>query len=188
MALSGNLTDFALDEVLRFIGSAHKSGQLTVEHAGRQGLVWLDNGKVAAAKLDDADKPAEVVFDLLRLADGSFNFDAEATAPSGREKAVELDAVLGEAQSMLTEWREVEKVVPSVKTLVALSAKPPEGDIKVDVSQWATICAVGAGGPVAAVAERLGMREFAACKAVKALVDAGLAAVAPASDARTKVA
>jgi hypothetical protein len=188
MALSGTLTDFALDEVLRFIGSARKSGQLTVEQGARRGVVWLEEGKVAAAHLDEADEPAEVVFDLLRLDDGKFSFNADVDRPEGGSEVTELDAVLNQAHAMLDEWREVEKVVPSIKTLVALSATPPGGDIRIDTSQWATICAVGAGGPVASVADRLGMREFAACKAVKALVDAGLAAVAPSSDSRVKLA
>lgn len=186
MALSGTLTDFALDEVLRFIGASHKTGQLLVEHGGRKGSVWLSAGRVTAASLGEADEPAEVVFDLLRLEDGSFNFDAGAEAPEGKGGTKELDTVLSAAHEMLAEWREVEKVVPSVRTLVVLSAEAPEGDIQIDQSQWATICAVGAGGAVATVAERLGLREFGACKAVKVLVDAGLAAVAPSSEGRGK--
>lgn len=179
MALSGTLTDFALDDVLRFIGSARKSGELVVEQAGRRGSVWLHEGAVASARLDDADKPSEVVFDMLRLGEGAFHFDADVAVPDGSKSRTAVDSVLSEAQALLAEWREVEKVVPSVKTLVALSATPPEGEIRVDPAAWATICAVGAGGPVQGVAERLGLREFAACKAVKVLVDAGLAAVAP---------
>ncbi len=190
MALSGTLTDFALDDVLRFIGATRKSGRLTVDHAGRQGSLWLDGGKVAGAHLGEAEEPVEVIFDLLRLQDGSFEFETGAIPPAGattKERAAEVAKVLDAAHAMLAEWRQIEKIVPSVKSLVALGSSPPAGEIRVEPAQWATICAVGAGGPVSAVAERLGLREFAACKAVKALVDAGLAGVAASSESRAKV-
>ena len=66
-------------------------------------------------------------------------------------------------------------------TLVFETSVDDYAEVWVDGEQWATICAIGAGGPVGQVADRLGLREFAACRAVKAVVDAGLAAVAPAS-------
>ena len=180
MALSGTLNDFGLDEVLVFVGNAGKSGVLTVEDGPRRGQLWIDVGHVAGASFAGDEDPVEVAFELMRLGQGSFTFDqSRASAAGGGRRPV--DDVLCDARARLAEWRDIERVVPSLVALVALNPVAPGPEVWVDGEQWATICAIGAGGPVGQVADRLGLREFAACRAVKAVVDAGLAAVAPAS-------
>ncbi|HMC52267.1 MAG TPA: DUF4388 domain-containing protein [Acidimicrobiales bacterium] len=180
MALSGTLNDFALDEVLVFVGKAGKSGLLTVEDDSRQGLLWIDVGQVTAASFADGEDPVDVAFELMRLGRGSFTFDQSKPPADGKGRRP-VDDVLTDARTRLAEWRDIERVVPSLVALVALNPTAPEPEVVVDRDQWATICAIASGGPVGQVAERLGVREFAACKAVKSVVDAGLAAVAPAS-------
>jgi len=179
MALSGALSDFAVDEVLRFVGETGKSGTLTVEDGSRRGQLWLEDGAVVGAGFADVTAAAEVAFELLRLPSGRFTFD-QAVRATEPQAALSVGAVLADARAMLAEWQEIEKVVPSLATLVVLSPESPNGEVHIPREEWATVCAIGAGGPVSQVAERLALREFAACKAVKALVDAGLAAVAPA--------
>jgi len=180
MALSGTLKDFAVDEVLVFVGHAGRSGVLTVEDGAHRGQLWIDAGHVVAASFAESEDPVEVAFELMRLAQGGFSFD-QSERPAGGGSRRGVDDVLGDARARLAEWRDIERVVPSLVTLVALNPVAPGPEVYVDRDQWATICAIGSGGPVGQVADRLGLREFAACKAVKAVVDAGLAAVAQAS-------
>jgi hypothetical protein len=180
MALSGTLKDFALDEVLVFVGHSGRSGVLTVEDGARRGQLSIDAGHVVAAYFAEADDPVEVTFELMRLGQGGFSFDQSERLEGGGGRSP-VDDVLAGARARLAEWRDIERVVPSLAALVALNPAPPGPEVYVDRDQWATICAIGAGGPVGQVADRLGLREFAACRAVRAVVDAGLAAVAPAS-------
>jgi hypothetical protein len=180
MALSGTLNDFGIDEVLVFVGNVGRSGALTVDDGARRGQLWIDAGQVAAASFGEGEDPVEVVFELMRLGQGSFSFDQSQPPAHGGGRR-HLESVLADARARLGEWREIERVVPSLVALVALNPVAPGSEVHVDAEQWATICAIGAGGPVGQVADRLGLREFAACKAVKAVVDAGLAAVAAAS-------
>ena len=179
MALSGTLKDFAADEVLVFVGHSGRSGVLTVEDGAHRGQLSIDAGHVVAASFAEADDPVEVTFELMRLGQGGFSFDQSERLEGGGRSPV--DDVLAGARARLAEWRDIERVVPSLAALVALNPAPPGPEVYVDRDQWATICAIGAGGPVGQVADRLGLREFAACRAVRAVVDAGLAAVAPAS-------
>jgi hypothetical protein len=54
--------------------------------------------------------------------------------------------------------------------------------VTITAEQWRTVAAVGGGGTVAEVGTRLGLPEFDTCKAVKSLVDSGLAVVTPVAE------
>ncbi|MDP9401900.1 MAG: DUF4388 domain-containing protein [Actinomycetota bacterium] len=178
MALLGTLADFHVDDILVLLASTRKTGVLVVEGGGRCGRVWVDVGHVVGGQSGSDHEPAAVVFDLLRLDQGRFSFD-DGVAPPTLGPPLEVPAVLAEARAKLAEWREIEAVVPTMSSLVALDANGGgAGDITIGADEWRTVAAVGAGGTVAEVAARLSTGEFAACKAVKALVDAGLATVA----------
>ena len=177
MALLGTLADFHVDDILVLLASTKKTGVLVVEGGGRSGRVWLDAGHLVGGQSGPDHDPAVVVFDLLRLDQGRFSFD-DGVAPPALGPPLEIPTVLAEARTKLAEWHDIEAVVPTMNSLVALDANGGGGgDVTIGADQWRTVAAVGAGGTVAEVAARLSAGEFAACKAVKALVDAGLATV-----------
>lgn len=177
MALLGTLADFHVDDILVLLASTKKTGVLVVEGGGRSGRVWLDSGHMVGGQSGTDQEPAIVVFDLLRLDQGRFSFD-DGVAPPSLGPPLEVASVLVDARAKLGEWREIEAVVPTMSSLVALDADGGSGgDITIGADEWRTVAAVGAGGTVTEVATRLSAGEFAACKAVKALVDAGLATV-----------
>ncbi|HVE47378.1 MAG TPA: DUF4388 domain-containing protein [Acidimicrobiales bacterium] len=177
MALLGTLADFHVDDILVLLSSTKKTGVLVVEGGGRSGRVWLDGGQLVGGQSGPDHEPAVVVFDLLRLDQGRFSFD-DGVAPPTDGPPLEVSAVLSEARAKLAEWRDIEAVVPTMSSLVALDpAGGGNGDITIGADDWRTVAAVGAGGTVAEVGSRLSAGEFAASKAVKSLVDAGLATV-----------
>lgn len=180
MALLGTLADFHVDDILVLLASTKKTGVLVVEGGGRSGRVWLDSGHLVGGQSGSDQEPAVVVFDLLRLDQGRFSFD-DGVAPPSLGAPLEVASVLAQARTKLAEWREIEAVVPTMNSLVALDGGNG-GDVTIGADQWRTVVAVGAGGTVAEVATRLSAGEFAACKAVKSLVDAGLATVTARAD------
>ena len=179
MALLGTLADFHVGDILALLASTRKTGVLVVEGDGRSGRVWVDDGQIVGGQSEGDHEAAVVVFDLLRLEQGRFSFD-DGVAPPAPGEPVTVEEVLTEARAKLVEWREIEAVVPSMTSLVALDAGgAAAGDITIAADQWRTVAAVGAGGTVAEVASRLGAGEFAACRAIRSLVDAGLARITP---------
>jgi len=177
MALLGTLADFHVDDILVLLASTRKTGVLVVEGGGRSGRVWVDSGHLVGAQSAQDHEPSLVIFDLLRLHEGRFSFD-DGVGPPTLGAPLDVQDVLAEARTKLAEWREIEAVVPTMSSLVALDAEGGGGgDITIGADEWRTVAAVGAGGTVAEVARRLSAGEFAACKAVKALVDSGLATV-----------
>lgn len=182
MALLGTLAEFNVDDILLLLAGTKKTGVLAVEGGRRAGRIWVDGGHLVGAELADQHEPASVVFELLRLTDGKFAFESGAM-PANLGAPQDVQTVLAAARTKLAEWREIERVVPSMASLVALDPGAGDsGSLSITADQWKTVAAIAAGGSVAEVAGRLGLVEFDACKAVKSVVDAGLAKVTPVAE------
>jgi hypothetical protein len=182
VSLQGSLDTFALPDVLVLLASTKKSGELHVagtRTAGTprandlQGLLWVDAGQLVGFDVARATEAAEAVFELLRLEAGSFSFMGGTAAPAPGPP-LEIEPVLAEAQSRLTEWREIERIVPSSSCWLDLSPEPPAAHVSMRAEQWRLIVAVGGGCNVEAIVEHLGGSELAGCRAVKELIEAGL--------------
>lgn len=182
MALLGTLAEFHVDDILLLLAGTKKTGVLAVEGGRRAGRIWMDAGHLVGAELADQQDAAAVVFELLRLSDGKFAFEAGAM-PANLGAPQDVQTVLAQARTKLAEWREIERVVPSMASIVVLDAAAGEqGPLTITAEQWRTVAAVGPGGTVGEVAGRLGLPEFDTCKAVKDVVDAGLVTVTPVAE------
>lgn len=178
MALQGTLDTFALPDVLRLLSATRKSGELRIEGSRGTGAVGVAVGEVttiAAHQAPLAAEPVDALFELLRFEDGSFTFDAEASV--GAEARHDVEALLAEAEALLAEWREIEAVVPSLASWVAMCAELPGAKVTLDQETWTTLVAVGSGSTVAGIGERLGLPELPVSRAVRRLVEQGLVTV-----------
>jgi hypothetical protein len=176
-----------LPDVLRLLAQTKKSGRLRIDGARGTGSVWVDHGSVVAIEADNGgDAPVERMFELLRYLDGSFMFDAEGAHPQP-EMPVDVEPLLAEAEALLSEWRVIETVVPSLASWVALVTELPAAQVTLDRSRWRTVTAIAGGSTVGDLGARLGLAEVPVSRMVKELVELGLADVtvtmAPASAA-----
>jgi hypothetical protein len=186
VSLQGSLDTFALPDVLVLLASTKKSGELHVagtRSAGApratdlQGLLWVEAGQLVGFDVPRASDVAEAVFELLRLEAGSFSFMA-GTSASAPTPPLDIEPVLVEAQTRLTEWREIELVVPSLSCWLDLAPEPPAAHVSMRAEQWRLIVAVGGGCNVNTIVDHLGGSELTGCRAVKELVEAGLVQIA----------
>lgn len=188
MALQGTLDTFSLPDVLRLLATTSKTGRLRIEGDRGQGSVWMADGGIVDADAEravDGTPTDEVVFELLRFGSGSFAFDGNDTAgKSGKPEDVET--LLRKANSLLSEWSELEAVVPSLEHQVKLAADLSVDEVTIDADRWKSLVAVAAGCTVGELATSLGLTELGVSRAVRDLVDLGVADVAaPSSTTRS---
>lgn len=175
MSLQGSLETVGIPDVLQLLANTAKSGELDVSSVRRGGRLWFAGGKLSGFDVGRAPAAVDAVFELLRVTSGSFSFDESRSAPEpGKPMAVA--PILAEATARLSEWREIEAVVPSLEMMLELVAEPAK-EVVLTPEQWKLVVAIGDGRPVGAVLERRKMGEFDGCKAVKSLIDAALARV-----------
>lgn len=181
MALQGTIETFALPDVMRLLASTKKTGRLRLSGSRGTGSVWVADGRLVAGEVSaapHAQRPAEVVFELLRFGDGEFEFDADQLPDHVGEPA-DVDGVIDEAEAMVHEWRAIEAVVPSAAAWVSLRGELPADEVPVDRDRWRLIVAIGHGATVEDLAGSLDLGEMPASRQVKSLVDVGLADVRP---------
>ncbi len=179
MALQGTLDTFSLPDVLRLLATTSKTGRLRIEGDRGRGSVWLAEGGIADADADRviAGTPTdEVVFELLRFESGSFAFDGDDAA-TGAGEPEDVETVLRRANSLLSEWSELEAVVPSLEHEVSLATDLSADEVTIDADRWRSVVAVSSGRTVGELASALGMTELGVSRAVRDLVDLGVADV-----------
>jgi len=179
VALQGTLDTFALPDVLRLLASTKKTGRLHVTGSRGTGSVFVDGGSVVAAEASgvrNATSSTEVLFELLRYPEGSFVFDTDRP-PVEPGIATDVEPLLVDAERLLEEWKGIEAVVPSLDAWVSLSPTLPRQEIVVAAGQWRAIVAVGSGCTIWSIGDKLGLSEVPVSRAVKELVEAGLALV-----------
>ncbi|HEX6568350.1 MAG TPA: DUF4388 domain-containing protein, partial [Acidimicrobiales bacterium] len=179
MALQGTLDTFSLPDVLRLLSTTSKTGRLRIDGDRGQGSVWLADGGIVDADADRAvagTPTDEVVFELLRFTSGSFAFDGDDRA-SGGGKPEDVESLLRRANSLLSEWSELEAVVPSLEHEVSLAADLSTDEVTIDADRWRSLVAVASGRTVGELATSLGLTELGVSRAVRELVDLGVAEV-----------
>jgi hypothetical protein len=190
MSLRGSLDTFALPDVLALLATTAKSGELHVAGSAGGGRVWVEGGRVTGAEAAGRTAVVDVLVHLLRLDDGDFTFHADRTAPAAGAP-VEVAVVLEQAEARLSEWREVEALLPSPGAVVSL-APTATGTVRLSKDQWAAVAAVGEGRTVTELVDQLGGDELVRWRLLASLVEAGLvevgAAVTVAPVRRTAVA
>ncbi len=179
MALQGTIETFALPDVMRLLASTKKTGCLRLSGGRGNGSVWVDSGTIVASEASGArhaTSPVDVFFELLRFTEGDFVFDADVTADSPGS-AAEVEPTLEEAEKMLSEWKAIEAVVPSLAAWVELAPELTDEEITVDRARWRLLVAVASGVSVGELGDQLEMSELTISRQVKELVDAGLVQV-----------
>jgi hypothetical protein len=181
LALQGTLDTFALPDVLRLLAATAKTGCLQIEGDRGRGVVWVAEGRVAAASADRApDAPLdEVIFELLRYGTGSFRFAVDAGAVGVEGDGDDIEAALLRAMALLDEWHALEPVVPSMSHGITLVDDLPHDHVTIDAGTWRTLATVAGGRTVGDLANDLGVGELEVSRVVYGMVQLGVVSVDP---------
>ena len=126
------------------------------------------------------------MFELLRFEEGSFDFELDEPSPNG-EQPEDVEVLLRDANALLSEWKDLEKVVPSLEHQVTLVDTLPGDDVTIEAEHWPTVVAVGTGSSVGQLASALTLGELGVTRKVRDLVELGVVSLdEPAPGARRR--
>ncbi len=179
MALHGSLDSFTIPEVLRLLAGTEKTGYLALTGDRGNGGTWLDDGHLIGGRADAAQDEAEMVdilFELLRFEVGEFSFEEDRTCTTPDEPA-DVDALLGAAETMLAEFRRLEKVVPSFDHAVELVEELPSEKVEINQGLWNSIVAAGRVRSIREIGAVLELGDLELLRSMRDLVEADLASL-----------
>jgi pSer/pThr/pTyr-binding forkhead associated (FHA) protein len=104
--MSGNLEEIPLPDLLQLFGTSRKAGVLVLRSSGREGRIYLNDGRIRFAEFAGAPgvPPLKALYRMLTWATGSFALDP----PDKRELASAIDV---SAQEVLMEgFRQIDEL------------------------------------------------------------------------------
>ena len=135
MAFQGSLAELHLPDIIQLISVSGKTGVFHLTDGPLKGQIYLHDGKIVHAQLDDA-LGEEAVYALAIWSQGDFKFEP-GTATELRTISKSNTNLLMEAARRLDEWRVLSKKIPSVDMIPEFVVQDSrEGQINLNTSEW----------------------------------------------------
>ncbi|TKJ31276.1 MAG: hypothetical protein CEE40_01860 [Chloroflexi bacterium B3_Chlor] len=171
-ALSGNLAQLPLLEILKLLSSEGQTGRLSLSNGASKGEIFLREGNVVHAASGEHISE-EAVYSLMGWLQGGFRFVPDVGAPE-ESVTTPTEQVLLEGARRVQQWGEIKKVIPSTDVVFKLSPVGASGTVNLEAYEWQVVARVNAARTVAQIAQDLGEDEFRVAKVLYRLVSAGL--------------
>jgi hypothetical protein len=173
MAFQGSLAELHLPDIIQLISVSGKTGVFHLTDGNLQGQIFLNDGKIVHAELDDV-AGEEAVYALAIWSQGDFRFDP-GVATEHRTISKSNTNLLMEAARRLDEWRVLSKKVPStdmIPEFVVLEGR--DGQINLNTSEWLILSKIDGQRSVKNIAFAAGLSVFDAAKILYGLIATGL--------------
>ncbi len=133
--MSGRIDEVSIPDLLQLFGASHKTGVLVVQSAGRQGRIYLRQGKVYYAVIDEDHDvgPEKSFYRIVTWDSGTF----ELARPEQSDFLVELEdsteSLLLEAMRQLDEVKRLQLPSRETNLAVAVPMATPLRDLNAEL-------------------------------------------------------
>ena len=168
----GNLRQISLLDILRMLTSGKRSGRLEIQHAGKNGEVFIDRGIIVHAA-SGTQLGEGVVYTLMGWLEGEFLFTPDVASP---EKSIgtTTEQLLLEAARQAEQWEDIKDVLSSTDAVFNISPSGSTTTVSLKPIEWQVLAQVNGQRSVAEIGELLDLHEFDVAKIVYSLTTAGL--------------
>lgn len=173
MAFQGSLAELHLPDIIQLISVSGKTGVFHLTDGGLKGQIYLNDGKIVHAELDDV-AGEEAVYALAIWSQGDFRFDP-GVATEHRTISKSNTNLLMEAARRLDEWRVLSKKVPSTDMIPEFVVQEGrDGQINLNTSEWLILSKIDGQRSVKSIAFAASLSVFDAAKILYGLIATGL--------------
>jgi len=173
MAFQGSLTELHLPDIIQLISVSGKTGVFHLTDGPLKGQIYLHDGKIVHAQLEDA-VGEEAVYTLAIWSQGDFKFEPGA-ATELRTITKSNTNLLMEAARRLDEWRVLSKKIPSVDMIPEFVVQENrEGQINLNTSEWMILSKIDGQRSIKTIAGTGRLSVFDVSKVLYGLIATGL--------------
>ena len=173
MAFQGSLAELHLPDIIQLISVSGKTGCFHLSDGALKGQIYLHDGKIVHAQLDDISGE-EAVYALAIWNQGEFKFDP-GTGTDLRTISKSNTNLLMEAARRLDEWRVLSKKIPSTEWAPEFVVQDNrEGQINLNTSEWLILSKIDGQRSIKGIAAASGLSVFDASKILYGLIATGL--------------
>jgi len=173
MAFQGSLTELHLPDIIQLISVSGKTGVFHLTDGHLKGQIYLHDGKIVHAQLEDA-VGEEAVYTLAIWSQGDFKFEP-GTGTELRTISKSNTNLLMEAARRLDEWRVLSKKIPSVDMVPEFVVQETrEGQINLNTSEWMILSKIDGHRSIKTIAATGRLSVFDVSKILYGLIATGL--------------
>ena len=173
MAFQGSLAELHLPDIIQLVSVSGKSGVFHLVDGPHQGQIYLHEGRIVHAQLDDT-AGEEAVYALAIWSQGDFKFE-HGVATEHRTISKSNTNLLMEAARRLDEWRVLSKKIPSTDMIPEFVVQEHrEGQINLNTSEWLILSKIDGQRSIKQMAAASGLSVFDVAKILYGLVATGL--------------
>ncbi|MBI4484337.1 MAG: DUF4388 domain-containing protein [Acidobacteria bacterium] len=174
-ALTGDLAQLRLMEILKVLTRSGKTGILQVLNGAQYGEVYLEGGELVHASCAGREGE-EAIHYLFSWGEGRFHFVQEEIHPP-RTVAGPTQDVLARGEELDREWQSVRSAVPSLDVVFALSPKA-QAEVTLSPREWGILRYIDGRQTVHEIAVRSGHSELTLARILARFHAAGLVELA----------
>lgn len=178
MALAGDLSEFALTDLIQLVQLSKKTGGVHIrgQRSGQvfEGWIYFRDGKIIGATMPGR-QPLDARYTFFTLSSGPFRFydDRRLDKPT---ITLSNEVIIMEGVARQDAWAAISQHLPSLSTVPRLVLNPATGssEINLEPDEWRVLTMVDGKNTIAQIAQRSGLGELRACEIMVRLLQNGL--------------
>ncbi|HOC52155.1 MAG TPA: DUF4388 domain-containing protein [Caldisericia bacterium] len=178
MELTGNLKDFTIEDLLKFINLSKRTGVIyikgNVEKEGeKEGIIFCKDGNIIDAELGDRSGE-NAFYVVLTMKEGTFNFSKELPKDKTVKINKQLEELLFEGAKQVEIIDDVLKKLPSLDTIFRVNPTPPSAKISLNKDEWMILNKFRDGKTIREVKNEVNLNEIDVLRTILSLINANL--------------
>ncbi|HXW81780.1 MAG TPA: response regulator, partial [Acidimicrobiales bacterium] len=182
MPLQGTFDVLDFSAVLEILALHSMTGRLHVRSRSFAANLFFADGQIvgadqsehqaAAVAGDVTQRAREICFELLDTDRGNFEFHPGKPNAVLGNTIMTVAQALEDARQRLTEWQELQVLIPSLDVQPRLVTELDPGQVTLDREQWRVLTAVDGRRNLRSIGRMLNMSDFEVCRAMRELLTA----------------
>jgi len=178
LELTGNLKDFSIEDLLKFINLSKRTGVIyikgNVEKEGeKEGKIFCKDGNIIDAELGDRSGE-NAFYVILTMKEGTFNFSKELPKDRAVKINKQLEELLFEGAKQVEVIDDILKKLPSLDTIFRVNPTPPSAKISLNKDEWMILNKFRDGKTIREVKNEVNLNEIDVLRTVLSLINANL--------------
>ncbi len=178
MELQGNLRDFSLEDLLKFVNLTKRTGVViikgVVEKEGeKEAKIYCKDGEIIDAEIDSKSGEGAFYY-ILTLKEGTFAFSKDI--PPNKEQKIhkKLEELLFEASKQVSTLEDILKKLPPIDTILKVNPTPPTTKISLSKDDWTILNKFRDGRTIKDVRDESSLSDTETLRSILSLLSANL--------------
>jgi len=178
LELQGNLKDFSLEDLLKFVNLTKRTGVIqfkgVIEKEGEKSAkIYCKDGEIIDAEIDSKSGEGAFYY-ILTIKEGTFAFSKDLPPNKEQKISKRFEELLFEASRQVSTLEDILKRLPPLDTILKVNPTPPTIKISLSKDDWAILNKFRDGRTIKEVRDESTLGEVETLRAILSLLSANL--------------